>query len=101
MKRQKNYDGYDYITIGKDPTFRGLEAVSMIQRMSGYRASWATIRGYLLRLHYDFQYFRYLDGAFEIVLIFDQTREYTFRQIEKMASTLSEKIWEAMTYNDD
>lgn len=99
MKRQKNYDGYDYITIGRDPTFRGLEAVSMIQRMSGYRATWATIRGYLLRFHYDFPL---LDGeSIEIILIFDQAREYTIRQIEKMASILSEKIWEAMADNDD
>lgn len=99
MKRQKNYDGYDYITIGKDPTFRGLEAVSMIQRMSGYRASWATIRGYLLRFHYDFQL---LDGkSIEIILIFDQAREYTLRQIGKMAMILSDKITEALANNDD
>ena len=99
MKRQKNYDGYDYITIGKDPTFRGLEAVSMIQRMSGYRATWATIRGYLLRLHYDFQLFA--GESVEIILIFDQTREYTLRQIERMALLLSDKITEAMAKDDD
>lgn len=99
MKRQKNYDGYDYITIGKDPTFRGLEAVSMIQSISGYRATWATIRGYLLRLHYDFTL---LDGKlFEIIMIFDQTREYTIRQIERMAFILSGKIAEALSSNDD
>ena len=99
MKRQKNYDGYDYITIGKDPTFRGLEAVSMIQRMSGYRATWATIRGYLLRLHYDFSLWS--GKMFEIILIFDQTREYTLRQIERMALLLSDKITEALADNDD
>ena len=98
MKRQKNYDGYDYITIGKDPTFRGLEAVSMIQRMSGFRASWATIRGYLLRFHYDFPLF---DGkSVEIILVFDQTREYTLPQIERMALPLSDKIIEALYSND-